>query len=138
MRLIFLTLHDCGRRPAAELSPSRRRRSTWIGVQSGKSAANTLLDKSGRREAIDAATARGIERAADELTKTMGSKVEVRGSATGGRMVSPAGVRGSNDESLGRNESGEGVAYEEPGRELTQESMSDGVGYSDRGASSLL
>ncbi|GAA5904793.1 hypothetical protein JCM8208_001356 [Rhodotorula glutinis] len=110
---------------------------TWIGVQTGKSAANTLLDKSGRREAIDQATTRGIERAADELSKTMGGKVEVRRSMNGGgRMVNPAGARAgstSGDETLGQNEDGEGVGYGEPGREMTQEPMNlDGVGYSDR------
>lgn len=126
-----------------ELMPPRPPRRTWVGVQTGKSAANTLLDKSGRREAIEQATTRGIERAADELSKTMGGKVEVRRSMNGGgRMVNPAGGRSgsssSGDETLGQNEDGEGVGYGEPAREMTQEPMNlDGVGYSDRGASPL-
>ncbi|BGP49568.1 hypothetical protein JCM10450v2_005462 [Rhodotorula kratochvilovae] len=97
---------------------------TWAGVASGKRAANNLLDKSGRRDAIEAATARGIERAANELSQTMGGKVEVR----------PArrAQQGSDDDSIRRNERGEGIAYEEPGRELSQETLADGVGYSDR------
>ncbi|GAA5822008.1 hypothetical protein JCM3770_001631 [Rhodotorula araucariae] len=98
---------------------------TWIGVASGKRAANNLLDNSGRRDAIEAATARGIERAANELTQTMGGKVEVRPTRrTGGQA--------SGDESIRRNERGEGIAYDEPGRELSQETLADGVGYSDR------
>jgi len=86
-----------------------------------------MLKNSGRQEAIQAAQQRGIALAAEEISQKTGGKINVermRG-VTGGRAGAPSGGGENLDD---------GIGYQEPGRELSHESMSNGVGYSDRGS----
>ncbi|GAA5907494.1 GRAM and VASt domain-containing protein [Sporobolomyces salmoneus] len=96
---------------------------TQSGVYFGKGAADRMLKKSGRIEAIQAAQQRGVALAAQEISQKTGGKVvmeQVRGIAGG------SGLGGS------REDLEDGIGYQEPGRELSHETMSQGIGYSDR------
>ncbi|KAK4335631.1 Aminotran_1_2 domain-containing protein [Rhodotorula toruloides] len=105
---------------------------TQIGVWSGKRGANQILEQSGRKEAIEAGTQRAIERAAHEISQMTGRKVDIATSVSGGTMARQDGVRDGARDGVGRDDSGGGVDYSEPERELSRETMNEGVGYSDR------
>ncbi|BGP25825.1 hypothetical protein Rt10032_c06g2766 [Rhodotorula toruloides] len=105
---------------------------TQIGVWSGKRGANQILEQSGRKEAIESATQRAMERAAHEISQMTGRKVEIATSVSGGTMARQDGVRDGARDGVGRDDSGGGVDYSEPERELSRETMNEGVGYSDR------
>lgn len=62
-----------------------------------------------------------------------GQQFKVQRSVMGGTAALPADLRNGGGGSQDRE--GSGVAYGEPGRELSHETLTDGVGYSDRGAS---
>jgi hypothetical protein len=102
-------------------------RRTQTGVYFGRNASDRMLKNSGRIEAIQAAQQRGIALASQEISQKTGGKVnieQIRGMA-GGRPGSSSG--GS------REDLEDGIGYQEPGKELSHETMSQGIGYSDRG-----
>ncbi|GAA5999570.1 uncharacterized protein JCM10292_004235 [Rhodotorula paludigena] len=103
---------------------------TWVGLQFGKSSASKYIEATGRRAAIDEATERGMARAAEELGRMTGQQFKVQRSVMGGTAALPADLRSGGGMSQDRE--GSGVAYGEPGRELSHETLTDGVGYSDR------
>lgn len=86
-----------------------------------------MVEKTGRVEAIEAAQERGMNLAAQEISQKTGTRINLekhlRGSS-GGRPITSSG--GSEDLQ-------DGIGYQEPGRELSHETMSQGIGYSDRG-----
>lgn len=90
-----------------------------------------MLKNSGRQEAIQAAQQRGIALAAEEISQKTGGKINVE------RMRGATGGRGGSTSGGGENLD-DGIGYQEPGRELSHESMSNGVGYSDRGSHHFL
>lgn len=116
--------------PTSRPSLTLARSSTQIGVWSGKRGASQILEQSGRKEAIEAGTQRAIERAAHEVSRMTGRKVDIATNVSGGPTARQDGVR----DGLGRDDSGAGVDYSAPERELSRETMNEGVGYSDRGA----
>ncbi|BGP17693.1 hypothetical protein JCM10213_005271 [Rhodosporidiobolus nylandii] len=101
---------------------------TQVGVAYGRYSSNKFLEDSGRKDAINAAMERGLERAAREISQIPGAE------------NFKIGMGGNRDEALrrardiGRNGGAgiEGVGYEEPGRELEHGASNEGVGYSDR------
>ncbi|GAA5960857.1 hypothetical protein JCM3765_000845 [Sporobolomyces pararoseus] len=96
------------------------------GIYFGRSAANRMVEKSGRGEAIEAATHRGVTLASQEISQKTGAKINLeqhlRASARGRSISSTGGSEDLQD----------GIGYQEPGRELSHETMSQGIGYSDR------
>lgn len=108
---------------------------TQVGVWTGKSAANKILEDSGRKEAIERGTQRGIARAADEIAKRTGKRIDP---SRAGRVIPGAGEPGRSPESssfdgAGSSDNGAGIDYTAPGRELNRDSYGGAVGYSDRG-----
>ncbi|GAA5879675.1 hypothetical protein JCM3774_002404 [Rhodotorula dairenensis] len=106
---------------------------TQVGVWTGKSAANKILEESGRKDAIERGTQRGIARAADEIAKRTGKRIDT---SRAGRVIPGAGEPGSSRESSfdgsGSSGDGTGIDYTAPGRELSRDSYGGTVGYSDR------
>lgn len=99
---------------------------TQTGVYFGRNASDKMLQNSGRIEAIQAAQQRGVALAAQEISQRTGGKInldQLRGFAGGRPGSSP------ND---GAESLGDGIGYQEPGKELSHESMTQGIGYSDR------
>ncbi|GAA6019096.1 hypothetical protein JCM11491_002845 [Sporobolomyces phaffii] len=96
---------------------------TQTGVYFGRGASDRMLKNSGRMDAIQAAQQRGLALAAQDISQKTGGKINIENlrGVVGGR----AGP--NNGENLD-----DGVGYQEPGRELSHETMSSGVGYSDR------
>ncbi|GAA5933496.1 uncharacterized protein JCM15063_001327 [Sporobolomyces koalae] len=96
---------------------------TQAGVYFGRNASDRMLKNSGRIEAIQAAQQRGLAIAAEEISQKTGGKINVdhlRG-LTGGRGAAST-----------REDLEDGIGYHEPGKELSHESISNGIGYSDR------
>ncbi|TKA55526.1 hypothetical protein B0A53_02702 [Rhodotorula sp. CCFEE 5036] len=106
---------------------------TQVGVWTGKSAANKILEDSGRKDAIERGTQRGIARAADEIAKRTGRRIDT---SRAGRAIPGAGETRSHDsafEGVGQPDDGSaGVDYTAPGRELNKDAYGGAVGYSDR------
>ncbi|GAA6021652.1 hypothetical protein JCM10207_008098 [Rhodosporidiobolus poonsookiae] len=101
---------------------------TQLGLMSGRAASNRILENSGRKDAINAALERGLQRAQQELSKVPGG-ANIRLSRGGATAEAGAG----QGRELASGDNGvDGVGYGEPGQELKTEGMSDGVGYSDR------
>ncbi|GAA5965808.1 hypothetical protein JCM21900_001920 [Sporobolomyces salmonicolor] len=100
---------------------------TNVGAWYGRNAAERVLQNSGRADAIHAAQARGIERAAREISAATGGKIDLSRGQNHARGV-PSG------EKEGMDTGGDigGVGYREPESELSHETQSNGVGYSDR------
>ncbi|GAA6019416.1 hypothetical protein JCM8202_001802 [Rhodotorula sphaerocarpa] len=107
---------------------------TQVGVWTGKSAANGILEQSGRKDAIERGTQRGIARAADEIAKKTGKRIDTQ---RAGRVI-PGTGDGSEGASAydgaGQSEEGSdnGIAYSAPARELNRDAHGGAVGYSDR------
>lgn len=106
---------------------------TQVGVWTGKAAANKILEDSGRKDAIERGTQRGIARAADEIAKRTGRRIDT---SRAGRAIPGAGEIRSHDsaiEGVGQSDDGgAGVDYTAPGRELNRDAYGGAVGYSDR------
>ncbi|GAA5987545.1 hypothetical protein JCM10908_002002 [Rhodotorula pacifica] len=106
---------------------------TQVGVWTGKSAANKILEQSGRKDAIERGTQRGIARAADEIAKRTGKRIDT---SRAGRVIPGAGENGARESSsfdgVGQSDSDAGIDYAAPGRELNKDSYGGAVGYSDR------
>ncbi|GAA6063705.1 hypothetical protein JCM10212_004432 [Sporobolomyces blumeae] len=101
---------------------------TQVGVYFGRGASDRMLKNSGRQDAIAEAQGRGIEIAVKEIMEKTGGKVQIAN-----EMVKRAeGNRRGAASGMMREDMDEGVGYQEPGRELSHETMTSGVGYSDR------
>ncbi|GAA5899412.1 hypothetical protein JCM5296_002287 [Sporobolomyces johnsonii] len=100
---------------------------TNLGAWYGRNSAERMLQNSGRADAIHAAQARGIERAAKEISAATGGKIDV----SKVQRTLRGGPSGGNE---GMDTGGDigGVGYREPESELSYETQSNGVGYSDR------
>ncbi|GAA6028538.1 hypothetical protein JCM8097_007270 [Rhodosporidiobolus ruineniae] len=102
---------------------------TQFGSWTGRSAAESVLDKSGHRASINSAINRGLETAAKQLEQ---QGVLPAGAVMRMRPPFMKDMLGQDPKATAEKSGIDGVGYEEPGRELEHGALSDGVGYSDR------